>query len=77
MSNKNARVTRLWSHDHNKNARVTRLWSHDHIKMLELLGFGHMTTSSIWFETRGKILLMTSWVEPLRGHKRFFKILLF
>ena len=47
------------------------------IKMLELLGFGHMTTSSVWFESRGKILLMMSWIEPLRGHKRFFKILLF
>ena len=31
-----------------------------HIKTLELLNFGHMNTSTIQFESRDKILLVTS-----------------
>ena len=31
--------------------------------MLELPNFGHMTTPKIQFESRNKILLVTSWTE--------------
>ena len=31
--------------------------------MLELPNFGHMTTFTIWFESRDKILLVASWTE--------------
>ena len=33
------------------------------IEMLELLNFGHVTTSTIWFGSRDKILLVTSWTK--------------
>ena len=32
-------------------------------EMLELPNFGHMTTSKIQFESRNKILLVTSWTK--------------
>ena len=32
------------------------------IEVLELLNFGLMTASIIWFESRDKILLVTSWI---------------
>ena len=33
------------------------------IEMLELQNFAHMTTSTISFESRDKILLVTSWTK--------------
>ena len=33
------------------------------IEMLVLPNFGHITTSTIWFESRDKILLKTSWTQ--------------
>ena len=33
------------------------------IEMLELPSFDHMITSTIYFESREKLLLMTSWTE--------------
>ena len=33
------------------------------IEMVELPNFGHMTTSTIYSDSRHKILLMTSWTE--------------
>ena len=33
------------------------------IDTLELPNFGHMTTSTIWFESGDKVLLVTSWAE--------------
>ena len=35
------------------------------IEILELLNFGHMTTSTTKFESRDKTLLVTSWTKPL------------
>ena len=35
------------------------------IVMLELPNFGQMTTFTIWFESRDKILLATSWTEMI------------
>ena len=35
--------------------------------MLELPNFGQMTTSAIYFESRDKILLVTSWAETWAG----------
>ena len=32
-------------------------------EMLELPSFGHMTTFTLQFESRDKILLVTSWTE--------------
>ena len=31
--------------------------------MIELPNFGHMTTFTVWFESRDKILLVASWTE--------------
>ena len=44
--------------------------------MLELPNFGHMNTSTTEFESRDKILMMTSWIE-LRGNNLYFKIFYF
>ena len=33
------------------------------IEMLELPSFGHLTTCTIWFESRDKILLVAPWPE--------------
>ena len=33
------------------------------MQMLELPNFGHMTTPTIQFKSRDKILLVTSWTE--------------
>ena len=33
------------------------------IDMIQILNFGHMTTSIIKIESRDKILLVTSWTE--------------
>ena len=33
------------------------------IEMLELRNFGHLTTSTVYFELRDKILLVRSWAE--------------
>ena len=46
------------------------------IEMLELPNFVHMTKSTIWFEWRDKILLVTSWTESWR-YNFYFKIPLF
>ena len=35
------------------------------IEMLDLLNFGHMTTSTIQFESFDKTLLVTSWAEVM------------
>ena len=35
------------------------------IKMLELPNFGHMTTSTMYIESRNKILLVTSQTEVM------------
>ena len=32
---------------------------------LELPNFGHMTTFTVWFESRDKILLVASWAESM------------
>ena len=37
------------------------------IEMLELPNFDHMTTFTIKFELRDKILLLTSWTEMMRS----------
>ena len=37
------------------------------IEMLEFPHFGHMATSTIEFEPKGKILLMTSWKGIIRS----------
>ena len=42
------------------------------IEMLELPGFGHMTT--IQFDSRDKILLMTSWTQIMTPYDLYFKI---
>ena len=44
------------------------------IEMLELPNFGHMTTSTIQFEPRDKILLVTSWTETMSLYNLYFKI---
>ena len=44
------------------------------IEMLELPGFGHMTTSTIQFDSRDKILLMTSWTQIMTPYDLYFKI---
>ena len=36
-----------------------------HIEMLDLLNFGHMTTSTMQFESFDKTLLVTSWAEVM------------
>ena len=41
------------------------------IEMLELLDFGHMTTSTISLESRGKILLVASWTEIMTSWPLF------
>ena len=35
------------------------------IEMLELPNFGHMTTSTIQFGPRDKILFMTTWTDTM------------
>ena len=44
------------------------------IEILELPNFGHMTTSIIWFESRDKILLVTSWAEIMMSWPFFQNI---
>ena len=44
------------------------------IEMLELPQFGHMTTSTIQFDSRDKILLMTSWTQNMTPYDLYFKI---
>ena len=39
------------------------------IEILELLNFGHMTTYTIQFEPREKILLLTSWTEIMKFYE--------
>ena len=39
--------------------------------MLELPNFVHMTTSTVEFESRDKILLVTSWAEILTSYPLF------
>ena len=46
------------------------------IETLELQNFGHMTTSTIQFESRDTVLLVTSLTEIMTS-KPFFKIPLF
>ena len=46
----------FWSNPYKIEIIITSL-----TEMLELLNFGHMTTSTILFALRDKILLMTSW----------------
>ena len=46
------------------------------IETLELQNFGHMTTSTIQFESRDTVLLVTSLTEIMTS-KPFFKILYF
>ena len=42
------------------------------IEMLELSNSGHMNTSTVWFESLGKILLVTSLTE-IMALSRFFQ----
>ena len=35
------------------------------IQILVLLNFGHMTTTTMLFESGDKILLVTSWIETV------------
>ena len=48
----------FWSSPYKIEVVITSL-----IQMLELSNFGHMTTSTIYIESRDKILLVTSWTE--------------
>ena len=41
------------------------------IEMLELPNFGHMTKSTIWFKSRDKVLLVTSWTEIMTSKPLF------
>ena len=41
------------------------------IEMLELPNFGHMTTSATEFESRNKILLVTSWTKIMTSWPLF------
>ena len=43
------------------------------IEILELPNFGHMTTSTIYFGSRDKILQMKSWAEILMSQLLFQK----
>ena len=49
-----------WSHPHKTQIMIISL-----VEMLELPNFGHMTTSTIQFESRNKNLLMMSWKEMM------------
>ena len=46
----------FWSNPYKIEVMITIL-----IEMLQLPNFGHITISKIWFESRDKILLVTSW----------------
>ena len=48
----------FWSNLYQITVMITSL-----IEMQELLNFGHMTTSTKQFESRDKILLVTSWIK--------------
>ena len=43
------------------------------IEMQELRSFGHMTTSTIPFESHNKTLLMTPWIK-IEHHHLYFKM---
>ena len=46
------------------------------VEMLELPNVGHMTISTTQFESRDKVLLVTSWAETMTPNL-YFKIPLF
>ena len=48
----------FWSNPYKVKVMITSL-----IGMLELPNFGHMTISTIYFESRDKIMFVTSWIE--------------
>ena len=39
--------------------------------MIDLPNFGHIIKSTIWFESRDKVLLVTSWTEVLTSEPLF------
>ena len=39
--------------------------------MIDLPNFGHIIKSTIWFESRDKVLLVTSWTEVLTSKPLF------
>ena len=41
------------------------------IEILQVPNFGHMTTSTVSFESRDKILLVTSWIEIMTSQLLF------
>ena len=50
----------LWS-----NPYKVKIMRSSLMEMLELRNFGHVTTSTIQFDSRYKILLVTSWTEVM------------
>ena len=48
----------FWSNPYKIKVMITSL-----IVMLELPNFGHMTSFTVWFESRDKVFLVASWTE--------------
>ena len=65
----NSKKLFFWSNPYKIEVMITSL-----IKMLP--NFGHMTASTIWFESCDKILLMMSWAKIMMA-KLFFTVALF